>query len=117
MNNEESNGGIPEEQLDCWAIVELFGHNKIAGKIKTVSLAGGAMLRVDVPETAGQKAYTRFFGNKAIYSINPVSEIVATAMVRLCYSAPVKEYELPKQLAAGEPPEDFDALGTEEPPM
>lgn len=102
--NEESNTGTPEEQLDCWAIVELFGHNKIAGKIKTVSLAGGAMLRVDVPPVAEQKGYTRFFGNKAIYAINPVEEQIATAMAGQCRSELVQQYQLPRMLSAGEPP-------------
>lgn len=85
-----------EQTLDCWAVVELMGHNKIAGKIKEVSIAGGAMLRVDVPAVGEQKEYTRFFGHSSIYSINPTTEEVATAMVSQCGSQPVHRYELPK---------------------
>lgn len=85
-----------DEKLDCWAVVELMGHNKIAGKIKEVSIAGGAMLRVDVPASGEQKSYTRFFGHSSIYSINPTTEELATAMVRNCASEPVRRYELPK---------------------
>lgn len=61
----------------CWAIVELFGHQKIAGEISDQTIAGVTFLRVDVPEMDGQDGFTRFFGASAIYSITPVSEEVA----------------------------------------
>lgn len=43
----------------CWAIVELFGHSKIAGEISEQTIAGGPFLRVDVPETERESAFTR----------------------------------------------------------
>ena len=85
-----------QETFECWAVVELFGHQKIAGKVTEQSIAGSAMLRVDVPDVGGQPAYTRFFGNGAIYSINPTSEEIARGMVPRCWSEPVSHYELPK---------------------
>jgi len=60
-----------------WALVELFGHQKIVGKVSEATLAGGAFLRVDVPAVAENKPYTRFYGPGAIYSINPVVEEIA----------------------------------------
>ena len=65
----------------CWAIVELFGHQKIAGEISSAALAGGSFLRVDVPE-GDDIAFTRFYGSSAIYSITPVSEEVARLACR-----------------------------------
>ncbi len=44
-------------------------------------LAGGAFLRVDVPSTNGNPPFTRFYGPSAIYSITPVSESVARALL------------------------------------
>jgi len=85
-----------DEKLDCWAVVELMGHNKISGRVKEVSMCGGAMLRVDVPAVGEQKAYTRFFGHASIYSINPTTEEIATGMAGQCSSEPVRRYELPK---------------------
>lgn len=104
--NEQTKNGMPQEQLDCWAVVELFGHQKISGKIKSVSICGGAMLRVDVPKCGEQDAYTRFFGVGAVYSINPTTEEIATGMVSQCGSEPVHRYELPKQLTDAKDPNE-----------
>ena len=60
----------PQTKFEEWALVELFGHQKIIGKVSESVLAGGAFLRVDVPESQAKPAYTRFFGPGAIYSIN-----------------------------------------------
>jgi hypothetical protein len=95
--------------LDCWALVELFGHQKIAGRVTEQSIAGAAMLRVDVPETPRQTAYTRYFGHGAIYSINPTTEEIARSMAGQCSSEPVQRYQLPapeKEQSNG--PHDWD---------
>ena len=36
-------------QLDGWFILELFGHQRIAGRVSEVTLGTNVMLRVDVP--------------------------------------------------------------------
>lgn len=66
----------------CWAIVELFGHQKIAGEVSEEALAGGSFLRVDVPAEGDYVAFTRFYGASAVYSITPVSEEVARLACR-----------------------------------
>jgi len=86
--------------LDCWAIVELFGHQKIAGKVTEQTIAGTAMLRIDVPaieDEPAQAAYTRFFGHGAIYSINPTTEQIARGMANSIRAVPVSRYELPQE--------------------
>ena len=83
-----------EEQLDSWALLELFGHQKIVGRAKEASLAGGAFIRVDVPEHNGQPAFTRFFSPGAIYSISPVSEAVARKLLDHYRNEPVTEFTL-----------------------
>jgi hypothetical protein len=60
-----------------WCIVELFGHSKIAGFCTEENIAGTNMLRVDVPETNSQPAFTKYYGSSAIYAINPVDEKTA----------------------------------------
>jgi hypothetical protein len=65
------------EKFETWAIVDLFGHQQIAGKASEEVIAGGSFLRVDVPETTAAEAFTRFFGAGAIYSITPVAEEIA----------------------------------------
>ncbi len=84
--------------LDCWCIVELFGHARIAGKCTEQSIAGANMLRVDVPETEKQPAFTRFFGNAAIYAINPVDEQTARTVAVGLDKQPVQIWELRSML-------------------
>jgi hypothetical protein len=66
-----------QEKFDLWCMVELFGHQRIAGKCTEQNVAGTNMLRVDVPQTKDRQAFTRFLSSGAIYAINPVSEEVA----------------------------------------
>lgn len=83
-----------EEKFEQWALLELFGHMRIAGKVTEQSIAGGALLRVDVPETKKCPGFTRFFGISAIYSINPVTEKVARAMAEQMAVMPVTEWDI-----------------------
>lgn len=84
-------------KFDEWALVELFGHQKIVGRVSEATLAGGAFLRVDVPEVGGSPAFTRFYGPAAIFSINPISEEVARGLAVGTYrNEPVSRWELPQ---------------------
>lgn len=89
-----------------WALVELFGYQKIVGKVSEASLAGGAFLRVDVPAFDGQPAFTRFYGPGAIYSINPVTEEIARGLATSYRNEPVSRYELPQLAEKVSSPED-----------
>jgi hypothetical protein len=89
------------ERLDCYALVDLMGHQRIAGHVSEATIAGGAFIRVDVPAVGEDVAHTRYFGPSAIYSISPVSEEVARAMAASLRQRPVQPYELP-QLKAPE---------------
>ena len=62
-------------QVEMWAVVELMGHGRTAGVIRTESLGG--LIRVDVPVDDGFR--TEFYGAGAIYSIKAVSEEIARA--------------------------------------
>jgi hypothetical protein len=95
MQNETQH--TPEGALDCWAVIELFGHQKIAGRVKMVEQLGAPFLRVDVPkmdaamEEMQAFAFTRFFNPKAIYAINPCDEEAARHAARYYRSEPVTE--------------------------
>lgn len=52
------------------------------------------MLRVDVPETTTQPAFTRFFGNSAIYSLNPVDEQTARFMADKIQVKPIDSWNI-----------------------
>lgn len=102
MSNEAQN-------FDQWCVVELFGHQVIAGKVSEQVIGGSAFIRVDVPETDSQVAFTRFYGNGAIYSMTPVSEEVAKLAIKRYEPRPVTIYIPDLQLSAGyEDDEDED---------
>lgn len=82
----ESNG------FDTYALVELFGHQKIAGRVTEQVIAGQGFVRVDVPETSRSGSFTRLFGPSAIYSITPMSEELAKQVAERIYAEPVTVY-------------------------
>ena len=81
------------QTFKSWAIIELFGHQKIAGYMTEQSIGAGNMIRIDVPETKKQPAYTRFLGNAAIYAINPVDENIARIIADRLNVAPITAYD------------------------
>ncbi len=87
-----------EEQFKTWAVVELFGHTKIAGEVSEKSLAGGAMLRIDVPEIPGNPAFTRFVNISAVYAINPVDPDTAKQAAASLMVKPIESWDIRKML-------------------
>lgn len=77
------------ESFESWAILEIFGHTQIAGKVTEASIGGCSFLRVDVPEHEGKPAFTKFYGQGAVYSMTPCSEEAARAALKHIMPAPV----------------------------
>jgi len=101
------------ERFDQWAIVELFGHQRIAGRVTEQAIGGQTFVRVDVPEQERPQigtlpAYTRLFGPGAIYCINPVDEATARAAVGQCFAEPVSAFQAGKLLAGARGDDDDD---------
>lgn len=69
------------EKFEHWCLVELYGHNRIVGKVTEATIGGCSFVRVDVPEVGERQACTRYFGNGAIYAINPMSEEAAMLLL------------------------------------
>jgi len=66
--------------FEGWALVEVMGHHKFAGKVTEATIAGAGFLRLDVPESVGQQAFTKFISPAALYALTPVSEDVARGL-------------------------------------
>lgn len=90
----------PTAPLKSWAIVEIMGHQVYAGQISEETIAGQAFLRVDVPETPGQPAFTKYFETGSIYAITPVKEDIARVLAVRHARRPVSEYDLPTEWRA-----------------
>lgn len=76
------------------AIVELMGHNTLAGYVSEQTIAGVAMLRVDVPAVGDVPAYTKFVSGSAIYGITPASQEVAERAAQRLQVRPVAQFLL-----------------------
>lgn len=94
------------EKFESWAIIEIFGHTQIAGKVSEAAIGGCSFIRVDVPECDGKPAFTKFYGQGAIYSMTPCGEEIAMQAVRSIRHAPINVY-IPAQRQLSEP-DDFD---------
>lgn len=98
-----------------WAIVELFGHARIAGLVKEQTIGGCSFLRVDVPEiTAGGETLqpvTKLYGQGAIYAISFVDEDTAIATAKEIRFQPVSVWSLRRGLESMTPGERQQALG------
>lgn len=64
-----------DEPTEEWAVVEIMGHLRTAGRIFEVERFGAKLLRVDVP--IGDEWATEFFGGSAIYRIRHCTEEMA----------------------------------------
>lgn len=91
-----------QNKFEQWAIVELFGHSRIAGLLTEQTIGGSSFVRIDVPEyvSEGQTfpAVTRLLGNASIYGITFVDEATATIASREIRYQPVSVWSLRRGL-------------------
>lgn len=119
--------------FEGWAVVELFGHTREIGHVKTEYFGGTAMLRVDVPERAASEIVTtevqyvngervpagaklvrdavparsRLVGMGAVYSLHPCTEAAALMAIEKMSHQPLRLIDVPA-LAAPDGPDDDD---------
>jgi hypothetical protein len=86
---------VQNEKFETWAIVEIMGRQRFAGFVTEQTLAGQAMLRVDIPKTAKANAFTKFFGGGSIHSLTPTTETIARGLAERLDQAPIAVYDLP----------------------
>lgn len=99
---------MSEERFETHALVELFGHVRLAGKVTEQTIAGTGFIRVDVPDTKRKKGFTRLFGTSAIYSMTPVSEEIAQALAEQIYIENIVPIERSRPLIENEKRDDDD---------
>jgi len=85
---------MDQKPLKCWALVELMGHQRIAGEIEERAFGSTVMLQVNVPETLELPAFTRLLSFSAIYAINPCEEEVARHAAASIREMPILNYDM-----------------------
>lgn len=91
----------PVEGAARWAIVELMGHKRLAGRISEVTEFGVAMIRIDVPGPDGTIVASPCYSGAALYGVTPCTEAAARREAGRTWNMPG-----PVQLALPAPRED-----------
>jgi hypothetical protein len=81
--------------IQHWAIVELMGHVRLAGRLTEVERFGSKLGQLDIP-TAEGGFVTQFFGGGSVYRITAVSEQVARDVAASNQPQPIHTWEYPK---------------------
>lgn len=105
-----------EQPPSLWAIVELFGHQRVAGRITQQTFGGASFVRVDVPEIEVEEvtwedgprktvrrsiqAHTRSFGGGAIYAVNWCDEQTARIAAIAIKHEPLSPYSVKSAIDA-----------------
>lgn len=85
-------------EFNTWALVELMGHQRIAGHVSEREIAGAKLLQVDVPENGTVQSVTKFYGPSAIYCITPMTEETARAMAKQIDVGPISVWDAKRLL-------------------
>jgi hypothetical protein len=85
-------------RFDQWAIVELMGHVRLAGRLTEESYFGVALGRIDIPNDdlkLGDEPFVpQYFSGWSVYRITPVSEEAARRVAAMAKPAPIYRLEL-----------------------
>jgi hypothetical protein len=84
-----------ETIFDQWAIVEVFGHSRYAGRVTEEKIGSVSFVRVDVPAVKDFAAFTKLLGGSSIFAITPVAEDVARKAAEQFRSRPVEVLHYP----------------------
>ena len=89
---------MENKTFDQWAIVEIMGHQRYAGRVTEQSVGGCNFVRVDVPGVKDMQPFTKLFGQSSIYCITPVDEETARAAVGQFRQQPLDEWSARRML-------------------
>lgn len=87
------------EKFEAYALVELFGHQRMAGKVTEQSIGGASFIRIDVPETSRQPGFSRILNPSSIYAINPITLEAMTEMAASLDKAPLQAWDIRETVA------------------
>ena len=95
------------DKFEQHAVVELFGHQVIAGLVSEQVIGGQGFVRVDVPAVNGQAGFTKFYGAGAIYAMTPCDEAAVLEAVRRIQPRPITMFVYERALPS---PDDDDEV-------
>jgi hypothetical protein len=92
--------------FEQWAILELMGHVKLAGRVTEEEHFGAKLGRIDIPNGDGGFT-TQYFSGGSIYRLTPTTEEIARHIALNNQPKPVQVWELPAPSKADIPAEEL----------
>jgi hypothetical protein len=93
-------------RFETWAIVEVMGHTRLAGRVSEQAVGGCNFVRVDVPELDVPEsryteattipAFTKLLGQASIFSITPCDEQTARRAAASFQTVPFATFVAPE---------------------
>jgi hypothetical protein len=85
--------------LAAWALVELFGHQRVVGMVTVDPIECPGLIRVDIPDLkkndkVERAGFTRYIGRGAVYGITPIGEEMVRRLLPEVDGRPVRSWEL-----------------------
>lgn len=96
MNHEDETSTV-EDINESWAIVELMGHIRMAGRLTEEERFGGKLGRLDVPGE-DDTFTTVYFNSNSLYRLTVSTEAVARRVAEANRPRPVHAYEMPEPI-------------------
>ena len=90
-----------EIKFEQWAIVDVMGHQRFVGLVTEEVIAGQGFIRVDIPKTDKNHAWSKLIGPSSIYAITPVEKNIAMAMANNLGKRAIEPYQLTQTEIAG----------------
>lgn len=103
-------GDNMSDKFKNWCVIELMGHQRIAGMVTEEEISGQLFLRIDVPAVSGNPPFTRYYGSAAVYSISPVTQEVVMIVLSNMYIEPVIKIDIPALKLQNKDIQDFDTF-------
>jgi hypothetical protein len=89
-------------KFEGWAILELMGHVRLAGRVSPAPMFGTELVRIDIP--SGDGYTTQFASGSSLYRLTPCSEEVARAVAGENAVMPIESWEIRRIERAQLPP-------------
>jgi len=80
---------------ELWAVVEVMGHARYAGRVSEHSELGVPLVRVEVPGVEGRAPFEKLLGAAAIFRITPCTKEAAVEAARRFHVRPLAVIGLP----------------------
>lgn len=83
-----------KQELELWGVLEIMGHQTFAGRITEQTIGGASLVRIDVPATETQPAFTKMFGVDSIYCLTPTTEETARMKATALHKRPIDTFDI-----------------------